>query len=136
MNYKRIIPVAVSLLALPITAIYAAVQGSGPSGDMGWTQTWQDKMNQFARTAQLGTTVRSPQEVIASLVQIVLGFVGIIFLVLIIAGGFMWMTSAGNEQKISKAKSLLTNAVIGLTITVVAYSIAFTIVRYLRMAAG
>lgn len=46
----------------------------------------------------------------------VLGFVGIIFLVLMIAGGLMWMTAGGSEEKVSKAKNIIKGAVIGLII--------------------
>ncbi len=133
--FTRIIPLAIAALVLQAHRVLA-VPGPTSNPDMGWGQTWQEKMSQFGTAAGIGTVPRTPQQVVASLVQIVLGFVGIIFLVLIISGGILWMTSAGNEQKIEKAKKFLTNAVIGLAITVVAYSIAATVVRYLRLATG
>lgn len=71
---------------------------------------------------------------IARIVQAVLGFVGILFIILIILGGFQWMTSGGNEQKIDEAKKRIANATIGLTVIVVAYSIAFSITRWLTQA--
>lgn len=60
---------------------------------------------------------------IGQIVGAVLAFVGIIFFVLIIYGGFMWMTAGGDEQKVTKAKDLITQAVIGLIIVLAAYAI-------------
>lgn len=54
----------------------------------------------------------------------VLAFVGIIFFVLMIYGGFTWMTAGGNEQTITKAKDIIFSAAIGLIIVLAAY--AFT----------
>ena len=53
-----------------------------------------------------------------------LGFLGIISVVLILYAGFMWMTAAGNEDKVGQAKKLLVAAVIGLIIILASYSIA------------
>ncbi len=71
---------------------------------------------------------------IGKVVQILLGFIGILFVVLIIVGGFRWMTSGGNEQKIDEAKRLITNATIGLVVVVLAYSIAFSVTKWLSTA--
>lgn len=83
--------------------------------------------------------VRKPAElkmIIAALIQIVLGFVGIIFLILIIIGGMQWMMSGGNEKKIEDAKGRITNATIGLVIVVIAYSIAYSITKWLGQASS
>ncbi len=74
--------------------------------------------------------------VIANLIRVVLGFVGIIFLVLIIWSGFEWMTSGGNEERIKNAKKRIMNATIGLVVVVMAYSIAYFITQSLEKAAG
>ncbi len=52
-----------------------------------------------------------------------LAFVGILFFILIIYGGFIWMTARGNEQEVTKAKDLIMAAVIGLVIVLAAYAI-------------
>ena len=54
-----------------------------------------------------------------------LGFVGVVFLILMIVGGLMWMTAAGNDERVNKAKSLITNAVIGMVIVFSAYAITY-----------
>lgn len=73
---------------------------------------------------------------VGRLVKVVLQLLGLILVVLLIVGGGMWMTSGGNEEKIKKAKGIITSAVIGLIIVVLAYAIAvFVIERLSRVIA-
>jgi heme/copper-type cytochrome/quinol oxidase subunit 2 len=89
-------------------------------------------------TAADGTNLTpvSAEVLAANVIRIILGFVGIIFLLLVIYAGFLWMVGGrdGNEEAISKAKSLLTNATIGLLVIVAAYSITYYITLYLLQA--
>jgi len=57
-------------------------------------------------------------------INIILGFLGIIAVVLILFGGFMWMTAAGSEEKIGTAKKIMSAGVIGLVIVLAAFGIA------------
>jgi hypothetical protein len=57
----------------------------------------------------------------------VLSFVGAIFFILIVVSGIQWMTAGGNEEKVTKARTRLVNASIGLAITVAAYFITWFI---------
>lgn len=52
-----------------------------------------------------------------------LAFLGVIFLILMIYAGVMWMTAAGNEQQVAKARNLIIAAVIGLIIVLAAYAL-------------
>ncbi|MDD5340927.1 MAG: hypothetical protein PHC97_00645 [Patescibacteria group bacterium] len=70
---------------------------------------------------------------IATIIQAVLGLVGIIFLVLIIYSGIRWMTSAGNEKQVEGAKKIISGAIIGLLIIVAAYSITYFIAAALEV---
>lgn len=79
---------------------------------------------------------RSPVEIIGAVIGICLSFLGIIFLCLVIYGGFLWMTSRGNEEKVLRAKKTLEQAVIGLIIIVSAYSITFFVMSSLLRATG
>ena len=63
-------------------------------------------------------------ELIGQLISIVLSFLGIIFLLLIIYAGFMWMTAGGSSEKVDKAKKLLINGVIGLVLILAAFAIS------------
>ncbi len=76
-------------------------------------------------------------EAIAEIIQIVLGFLGVIFIVLIIYAGFVWMTAAGNEEKITTAKKTMIAAIIGVTIVLLAYAItSFVITNLINATTG
>lgn len=61
--------------------------------------------------------------IIGKIVGAALSFLGVVFFVLIIYGGYMWMFSMGNEQTVGKAKDIIMAAVIGLVIVLLAYVI-------------
>ncbi|MDP2708788.1 MAG: hypothetical protein Q8O93_01920 [bacterium] len=67
---------------------------------------------------------RDVRQVVADIIKVILGFLGIIFTGLIIFAGFKWMTAGGNEESVAGAKKLLINSVIGLTVILAAYMIA------------
>lgn len=56
-------------------------------------------------------------------INIALSFVGVLFLIMMIVGGFIWMTAAGNEDRVKTAIKLIVAGVIGLVIVVSAYAI-------------
>lgn len=96
-----------------------------------------------AKSAQLpvDTTLKkgdpvSVQKIIGTLIGTILSFVGVIFLLLVIYGGIMWMTAGGAEEKITKAKGLITNAVIGLALIFAAYAITAFVTGQLSGAFG
>jgi len=70
----------------------------------------------------LGETA-DPRVVASRIINIALGFLGIIAVVLVLYGGFMWMTAAGNEERITKAKQILIAALIGLIIIIMAWGL-------------
>ncbi len=80
------------------------------------------------------TDPKTIPEIIGALIGVVLSFLGIIFLCLVIYGGFLWMTSQGNEEKVLKAKKTLTEATIGLIIILSAYSITYFVFNALKSA--
>ncbi len=57
------------------------------------------------------------------IISVVLSFVGVLFLILMIYAGILWMTAGGNDQQISKAKSLMINAIIGIVVVFSAYAL-------------
>lgn len=65
-----------------------------------------------------------PTTVIIRIINLALGFLALIAVVLILAGGFIWMTAGGNDDKVAKAKKILTNGLIGLVIIAAAWGIA------------
>ena len=76
----------------------------------------------FAGNAGLGTA--NLTDTIASIIRVALGFLGVIAVVIILLGGFKWMTAAGNDDKVKDAKKLIISGIIGLVIVLSAYAIA------------
>lgn len=56
-------------------------------------------------------------------IGVALSFVGLIFLVLIIYGGFLWMTASGNAQQVDKAIKVVVWAVLGIFIVFASFAI-------------
>lgn len=69
--------------------------------------------------------------VIGNVVRIVLSFLGLVAVVIIIWGGFKWMTSGGNEETIAGAKKLMGAGVVGLFIVIISYAIATFVINSL-----
>ncbi len=80
------------------------------------------------------TTSQSLEDTIGILISVVLGLLGVIFLILTLYAGFLWMTSAGDSKKVDQAKQILTTSVIGLVIILAAYAITEFVLRVLLTA--
>ena len=72
--------------------------------------------------------VESPtfiSQTIATIINYILGLMGVVFAILIIYGGWEWMTAGGNEEQVTKGKKYLINSTIGLIIILSAYTITW-----------
>lgn len=69
------------------------------------------------------------EERIGDIIGIFLSFLGVIFLILMLVAGFNWMTAGGDEEKISKARDTIREAIIGLVIVVAAYAVSIFIIE-------
>jgi len=83
-----------------------------------------------------GFAAKAPElaTVAGKIVGIVIGLSGFLLTIYLIYGGFLWMTSAGEEEKIKKAKGMITNAIIGLVIVIFAYVISSFVIGKLGAA--
>ena len=63
------------------------------------------------------------ESVAGSAIKAFLSILGVIFLLLLIYGGYTWMTAQGNEEGVATAKKIITAAVIGLVIIMASYAI-------------
>ncbi len=78
--------------------------------------------------APLNLPTGDPRIAIVELVRLAITFLGIIAVAFVIYAGFLWMTSAGSEEKIARAKKTLINAVIGLAVILAAFLIVSFII--------
>jgi amino acid transporter len=72
-----------------------------------------------------------PLAIVGRVVNVLLGLLGVAAVVIIIIGGFKWMTAGGAEEKIKDAKKLIGQGIIGLVIVLAAYAIAWFILEQL-----
>lgn len=86
-------------------------------------QTALNQANAVANTAGIQSQ-RTLPEIVGLIINILLGFLGIVFLVLLIYAGFLWMTAAGDKSKVEKAQDMIRQAIIGLVVIVAAFAIS------------
>lgn len=96
----------------------------------------QDNRFGLADAASIGLPQNDLRVAIVRIIQILLGFLGIVAVSLILYGGFIWMTSGGDPAKLEKAKKILINTVIGIIIILSAYTITAFIIRALMGFGG
>lgn len=83
---------------------------------------------------ETGLGDKSPKAIVASVIKILLGFLGMISVIIILWGGFKWMTAGGNEDGVTEAKKIITAGIIGLVIILAAYGIATFVINQLLTA--
>jgi len=82
--------------------------------------------DEYGTTFGMGTA--DLESTVVQIVQWVLGFLGLIAVIMILIGGFQWMTAGGNEEKVASAKKVISAAVIGLIIVLLAWAIVIFVV--------
>lgn len=70
-------------------------------------------------------------ETLGNVVFALLSFIGVVFTILMVYGGYTWMLARGNESEIERAKHIIRSAIIGLVVTLAAYSIWISIAYFL-----
>lgn len=79
--------------------------------------------NSVGDTAGISTSQTLPG-MAGSIINVVLGFLGILLLFYMLYAGFLWMTAGGDEKKVTKAIDIIKQAIIGLVIIVAAFAIS------------
>jgi len=122
--YKHLISLAIlAVLISPFLALRPAL-----------AQTDQFGLN-VVNNGLNGTLSNSdPRAVIGRIINVALGFLGVIAVGIILLGGFKWMTAGGNEDKTAEARKLLGAGVIGLIIILMAWGIANYVINQLSSA--
>lgn len=74
------------------------------------------------------------QDLVTTITQIInlaLSLLGIIAVIIILIGGFKWMTAGGNEDKVGEARKMIFAGIIGLAIILSAWAIAKFVITQL-----
>ena len=67
--------------------------------------------------------------VAGSVARVFISLLGVIFMAYIIYGGFLWMTAAGNEERVSKARKIIRDGVIGIVVILSAAGIYVLVLK-------
>lgn len=122
---NRVAKTIVSLMVLSMFVFPSFVLVPAVSaGNLTAEDLWGDANIQANVQSETGLGNRDPREIAASVIRVILGFLGIIAVVIILYAGFLWMTAAGNDDRISTAKSMMSAGVIGLVIILAAFGVA------------
>lgn len=76
-----------------------------------------------AGKAEIDAEAIPTQMIIINAIMIALGFVGIIFVGLIVYGGFLLFTAHGEEEKVKKGTDIIKAAVIGFIVVMLSYAV-------------
>lgn len=96
--------------------------------------TAQGQLSDVRKAAKVGEA--SLETTIGRIIKSALSLLGVFFFGYMVWAGYLWMTAHGEEERITKAKKMITNAVIGLAITLGAYAVTIFIVSRLTFSAG
>jgi len=89
---------------------------------------------EYATATGLGT--EDVRTTVSKVINAFMGLLGIVAVVIILLGGFKWMTAGGNEDKVGEAKKLILSGIIGLIIIMSAYAIAQFVVGAVVQGTG
>lgn len=82
-------------------------------------------------TAKVQSGEISIATVAGGIIGVFLSVLGVIFVLLTLYGGYLWMNARGNQEQVTKAKDLITSAVIGLIIIIAAYAVTYFVLYML-----
>lgn len=114
-HFLTIVPAVLFIALMLIIGLpdIALAQGTPPAGGSAPVTQLQDYL-------QLGD--EKPIAVLAGrIIKAFLGIVGIIALVMFLYGGFLWLTSSGNSQKIEEGRNIFVWAILGLVVIFSSY---------------
>ena len=132
---KTILSIAIfSFAVIPVLGLVCVNNAAAaPLGEEG---LWGGDTIKTNVTDEIGLGEKDPREIIASVIRVVLGFLGIIAVLIILAGGFKYMTAGGAEDKVDEAKKLMISGAIGLIIILASFGLASFLMEALVKATG
>lgn len=89
-----------------------------------------------AVASSAGLSTSSVYEILGTLINVFLSLLGIVFLLLVLYAGFLWMTAGGDDKQVDKARKMLVNATVGLVITISAYAITTFVINWISEGTG
>lgn len=75
------------------------------------------------------TRAKNVREYAVNVTNFALGFLGLVGVIMVIYGGFMYLTAGGEQEKIDKGKKAITYAIIGIIIVMASFAIVNTVIQ-------
>lgn len=117
---KAFLVLGLALLIVPRLAFAFAPFDSSVTDDM--NRYGKDLIDKNFNSATDGNSINV---IVGQVLNVFFGLSATIFLVLCVLAGYNWMTSSGEEKKVTKAQNMLKYAVIGLAVMLAAYIITY-----------
>ncbi len=89
-------------------------------------------MNAIQSSIALGSG--DVRQTAARIINVALGFLGIVAVVIVLLGGFKYMISGGEQTKVDEARKLIISGIIGLAIILSAWAITSFVISNLLSA--
>ncbi|MDP3971072.1 MAG: pilin [bacterium] len=136
-SFKFLLVACLILICLPLVGI--AVDSESPAeqedptkGYLQFDPADNTKVKEGGPDVALTTVNRltflsggnDPLSISLNIINVSLTFLGTLSMIMILYGGVVWFTSGDNEEKLGKAKQIIIGAIIGLVLTLGAYSIS------------
>ncbi len=83
--------------------------------------------DQIAAVSSATNGQGSLRELVKTIVNFFLTFLGLLAVIMIIYGGFLYVTAAGKEDKVETAKKIIMYSVIGILIIMLSFAIVSTV---------
>lgn len=79
--------------------------------------------NQVSRPKLTSLITAEPKDFIANIIKGLLSLAGTVTMIMMVYGGLLWMTAAGKEATVGKAKNIILYTSIGLAVIFSSYAI-------------
>ena len=129
--YKKLVSSIIILFSLFLATIPGLVRADTPTGPTATAITNYTTLEKIILGGQLSVPL---ENVVANVIGIVLSIIGLVFIVLIIYGGYLWGTARGNEEKVESGRKLIFEATIGTIIIFGAYFLTAFVIQQVGYA--
>ena len=120
LGLKEIVTTGVGMGLFYVNTAMAQSSGSGSNSFISPTDA-------PGRVSQATNGAGSLRELVLTIVNFFLGFLGLVAVLMIIYGGFLYMTSGINAEGAKKGKTILTMSILGIMIILLSFAIVNTI---------
>jgi hypothetical protein len=125
-QYKSIFVFLILVLGLTLVVLPAWAQSgsSGGSGSPGGSQKPEIvSLENPLGIATGGFDPTDPASLLAKITRSLILYVGAIAFLFFVLGGFYWIFSGGNEERVKKGKEIMTWTIVGVVIVFTSYAI-------------